>query len=319
MKFVDVLKEVSPFAVRKEAERLFVLTLAGRAEHVAAARANVLRGMTPEEAAVAEQFLYCISPPFEDYDELKIRHSDLIVSLPGGPGLTDFRPADTLQVDRAEDMQERIFEHRPELRVPLARRLHGFRELAAEQIIREVCRVNAEFSAVSSIGQSIPLLNPLFPAVAGIDIMVLTKNQVLLILRLAGIYGEDLDLRARSKEIAGVVGSAFGWRTLARQLAAAAGPLGLPIRAGIAYSATYGVGKAAQMIFDAGRRPTRQEMLKIYQDAARLAADTVDQLRARVVRTKRELEEAEAAKALPEPQEAEIIEERDGAPAGKEA
>lgn len=317
MKFWDVVKEVSPQAVRKEAERPFVLALAGHPEQVAAARANVLGpGLTPAETAAAEAFLYPISPPWDAHDEMKIRHSDLLVSLPGGPGLTDFRPADTLQVERVEDLQARIFEHRPELRVPLARRLPGFRELAAEQIIRDVSRVNAEFAAVSGIGQSIPLLAPLFPAVVGADILLLTKNQVLMILRLAGIYGEDLGLKARSREIAGVVGGAFGWRTLARQLAGAVpGALGLPVRAGIAYSGTYAVGKAAQMVFDIGRRPTRQEMLKIYQDAGRLAADTVDQLRHRLARTKQELEEPR--KALPPPPPDEIIEERE--PAGRSA
>jgi uncharacterized protein (DUF697 family) len=220
-----------------------------------------------------------------------MRHSDLLVSLPGGPGLTDYRPADTLQVERVEELQERIFDRRPELRVPLARRLRGFRALAAEQVIRDVSRVNAEFAAVSGIGQSIPILAPLFPAVVGADVFLLTKNQALMVYRLAAIHGEDLDLRARAREIAAVIGGAFGWRTLARQIAGAVpGGLGLPVRAGIAYSGTYSVGKAAEMLFDTGRRPGRQEMLRLYEEGARLAAGTVDQLRRRLTRAKDELE-----------------------------
>jgi uncharacterized protein (DUF697 family) len=229
-----------------------------------------------------------------------MRHSDLLVSLPGGPGLTDYRPADTLQVERVEELQERIFDRRPELRVPLARRLRGFRALAAEQVIRDVSRVNAEFAAVSGIGQSIPILAPLFPAVVGADVFLLTKNQALMVYRLAAIHGEDLDLRARAREIAAVIGGAFGWRTLARQLAGAVpGGLGLPVRAGIAYSGTYSVGKAAQMVFDTGHRPGRQEMLRLYEEGARLAAGTVDQLRRRLRRAKQELDgQPEAQKAL---------------------
>src|SRR5687767_13716133 len=122
MNFWEVVKEVSIRAVRQEAERLFVLTLAGEQEAVERARANVLGpDPTPGEIAASEPYLFCVSPPYSPEQELRMRHSDLVVSLPGGPGLTDFRPADTLQVERVEEMQERIFDRHPELRVPLAR------------------------------------------------------------------------------------------------------------------------------------------------------------------------------------------------------
>ncbi|HEU4753646.1 MAG TPA: hypothetical protein VFU47_11105 [Armatimonadota bacterium] len=56
-------------------------------------------------------------------------------------------------------------------------------------------------------------------------------------------------------------------------------------------------------------------MLKIYEDAARLAAETVDQLRRRMVRTKRELEAAGTAPALPAGESGVIEEAGDREPA----
>ena len=63
---------------------------------------------------------------------MRMRHSDLLISLPGGPNLTDFRPADTIQVDDVQFLQERIFDHRRDLRVPLARRLPGAEGLVVD-------------------------------------------------------------------------------------------------------------------------------------------------------------------------------------------
>jgi uncharacterized protein (DUF697 family) len=303
MKFWDVIKEMSAQPVRQEASRLFVLALAGNPEHVEAAREAALALQEkPQLAGDAAPFLFTASPPYSDEAEKKLRHADLLVSLPGGPGLTDFRPADTIQVDRVEDLQRMVLDRRPDLRVALGRRLPGFRAFAAEQVIRDVSRVNAEFAAISGVSATIPVLAPLFPAVAGADILVLTKNQILLVFRLAAIHGEDLRLKARAREVMAVIGSAFGWRTVARQLIGLVpGGLGLPIRAAIAYSATYAVGRAAEMVFEQGRRPTRREMLRIYEEARQLAADAAARLKDRFTRDKGETEAD--PKALPQPEE----------------
>ena len=82
MNFWNVVKEVSPHGVRKEAERPFVLTLAGEPDQVAAARAKVLGGgLTPAEIAAAEPFLCSGSPPFPEELEMRMRHSDLLILL----------------------------------------------------------------------------------------------------------------------------------------------------------------------------------------------------------------------------------------------
>lgn len=283
MTFWDVIKEMSAQPVRREATRLFVLALAGDPEYVERAREEVLGPTaTPEQRAAAEQFLCTVSPPYSVDEQNRMRFSELLVSFPGGPGIMEYRPADTIQVEDLGELKAKIFERRPDLRLPMARMLPGMRELAAEQVIREVSIVNAEFAALSTITQSIPIIAPWFPIVAGADIVLLTKNQALMMFRLAAIYGESLDVKSRLREVAPVVGGALGWRTIARELAGALpGALGLPLRAGIAFSGTYAAGRAAQMVFDQGRRPTREEMLRIYEEGRDLAKDVVASLRER--------------------------------------
>lgn len=298
MTFWDVIKEMSAQPVRREASRLFVLALAGEADYVTRAREEVLGpNATPQQRAAAEPFLCTASPPYSLDTENRMRFADLLVSFPGGPGSTDYRPADTIQVEAVGDLKRKILERRTDLRIPMARMLPGLRDLAAEQIIRDVSKVNAEFAALSTITQSIPVVAPWFPIVAGADIVLLTKNQALMMFRLAAIYGESLDVMSRLREVAPVVGGAVGWRTIARELAGVLpGAMGLPIRAGIAYSGTYTVGRAAQMVFDQGRRPTREEMLRIYEESRDLAKDVVASLRERF-RKPKSLEEP--PKALP--------------------
>jgi uncharacterized protein (DUF697 family) len=316
MGFWDVIKEVSAQAVRKEAARLFVLALAGDPEAVAAARARVLGpNPTPEELEQAETYLFTASPPYSEEDEKKLRYADLLISLPGGPGVTEFRPADTLLVENPESVVLQALAHRPDLRVGLGRRLPGFRNLAAEYVIRDVSRVNAEYAAIAGITQSIPFLAPIFPAVAGTDVLILTKNQVIMMFRLAGIYGEDLDLKSRVREVVPVIGSGLGWRALARQIVGWVPGFGIPARAAIAYAGTYAAGRAAQMVFDEGRRPTRGEMRRIYEEASHLAKGIAANVRERV----RRKELPPPAGALPEPQQEPVeLDEEAPEPAARE-
>jgi len=311
MRFWDAIKELSAQGVRDEARRLFVLALAGDPIEVEKARELCLgEGGRAGDAWVANPFLYCVSPPYNEEDEKWLRHADLIVSLPGGPGLTDFRPADTLPVARAEDILQAVMAYRQDLRIALARRLPGFRRLAADHVIADVSRINAEFALLSTLTQGLPWLQPLFPAIAGADVLVLTKNQMLLVFRLAAIYDQDLSPWIRLRQTLPIVGSAVGWRTIARELAGLVPVAGLPFKAAVAFTGTYASGRAVQMVFDKGRQPTRLEMRKIYEEGALLAKGAVAALKDRIRRRK---PEGSAAKALMEGQaaDADLIETAD--------
>jgi uncharacterized protein (DUF697 family) len=153
------------------------------------------------------------------------------------------------------------------------------REPVAEHLIRDTARVNAQFAAISSLPANLPLVGGLVGDVA--DVLVLTKNQVLLLFKLAGLYGRDLELgRKLLIEILPVVGGAFLWRTTARALVGLLPPiLGLLPKTLVAYTGTYVVGQIARYYYHHGHRPPPEIMRELRADGVRLAQATLTRLK----------------------------------------
>jgi len=86
--------------------------------------------------------------------------------------------------------------------------------------------------------------------VPGVDLPVLTLNQVRLVLRIALAYGEELDNR-RALELLGVVGAGFGFRAAARELLDLVPVAGWAVKGAVAYSGTRAIGEAAVRYFEA--------------------------------------------------------------------
>jgi len=150
---------------------------------------------------------------------------------------------------RIDDVLLRRLSHR---HLTLARHVPRLRETVVEQLIRESSMANAEFAVLSTLPAWLPLLGGLLGDTA--DMLVLTKNQVLLVLKLAGIYGHDLDNWQRLiAEIAPVVGVGFAWRTIARSLVGFfPTPLSAVPKGAIAYVGTATIGEVARPYFRDG-------------------------------------------------------------------
>ena len=86
--------------------------------------------------------------------------------------------------------------------------------------------------------------------VPGVDLPVLTLNQIRLVLRIALAYGEQVD-NQRALELAGIVGAGFGLRALARELLDLVPVAGWAVKGAVAYSGTRAIGEAAVRYFDA--------------------------------------------------------------------
>ena len=86
--------------------------------------------------------------------------------------------------------------------------------------------------------------------IPGVDFPVLTINQLRLVLRLAAAYGQQLDAQ-RLPEILGVVGTALGFRAVARQALGVVPVAGWAVKGGVAYTGTRAVGEAAIRYFEA--------------------------------------------------------------------
>jgi uncharacterized protein (DUF697 family) len=147
----------------------------------------------------------------------------------------------------------------------------SLRSLAVDELIRDASFANGQFALFSSIPAFIPLLGGFASSIA--DLLVLTKNQVTLVFRIAAIYGRDVKNRVRvATEIAPVIGSAFLWRTAARSLVALLpAPLGMLPKTLVAYTGTFTVGQMAHYYYREGKRPTRESLTHIRSEALRLA------------------------------------------------
>lgn len=156
----------------------------------------------------------------------------------------------------------------PDLRLALARHVPAFRPAVVSCLISEAARDNAKIALVSALPGVVPFTGFLLPATALGDMVLLTKNQVLLLLRIAAAYGKDMDLRARTRELLPVVGSAFGWRAAARELIGLVpGGVGLLVKGCIAYAGTYSVGKAAAVYYSTGHTLSPPRLRQLYTDA----------------------------------------------------
>jgi uncharacterized protein (DUF697 family) len=134
--------------------------------------------------------------------------------------------------------------------IGLARALPMARAATIEQMIRSTSLVNARFAALSALPGIIPMLDWLLPAVSAGDMVVLMRNQMTLLLRIAAIYGRPPDLKERLPELLPVAGGAFGWRAIAREMVGfVPGGAGVGVKAAIAYAGTFATGKAADAYY----------------------------------------------------------------------
>lgn len=134
----------------------------------------------------------------------------------------------------------------PDLAVAVGRRLEAFRDPVARALIYQTAWANGEFAFLSNAPAVLPVIGPLLAG--GADLLVLTKNQVFLWVRLALLFGRPFDSTwSVLAELAPVVGGAFIWRSVARELVGLVPPVISAVpKTAIAYTATVFLGMAAE-------------------------------------------------------------------------
>ncbi|MCS6881385.1 MAG: hypothetical protein RMK84_10455 [Oscillochloridaceae bacterium] len=158
-----------------------------------------------------------------------------------------------------------IFERLPaDKHLAAARALPGLRHVYANELISSVSFANASYALASAIPEQIPLLAaPL--AVA--DIIVLTKNQALMVYRLALAHGAAPDDYARLAELIPVIGGGFVWRQIARTAVSLAPLWGIVPKVAIAYAGTYVTGFAAWHWFVNRERLSAEHLRELSAEA----------------------------------------------------
>jgi hypothetical protein len=174
-----------------------------------------------------------------------------------------------------------ILDSRRELDLPLARNFDVFREPVMDDIIQRISKENALFSIASALPNVIPTFFEMPWAIGefATDTAFLTMNQVRMALLMAGACGDPVGYSEQVAQIGLIIGGAFGWRALARELAGKI-PLGggLIPKGAIAYAGTYAVGASLKRYHLQGIKLSLSERRQTYQAALERGRQVVGNL-----------------------------------------
>ena len=290
------LKEADLAAIRRDAERRFeVLVVAEDAEE-AAQLGRVLTGAdrphpwltlaTPDEArdrsAAAGLDAAILVSPTEDLppalaaagDALRSAGVPLFTVTHGAPTATaaivrhgEAGRAVVARLD-AEGLpaiaEPLVGAFDPTLRLALARQLPALRPATFTALIDEAARANATYALTTGLAEAVPVLDlPLNVA----DMVVLTKNQLVMSYKIALACGKKGTSRELIGEVLGVIGGGFLFRQAARQLIGLVPVAGIVPKVAMAYAGTWAVGRAVAVWASEGRKLTPAAVRRFYREA----------------------------------------------------
>ncbi|HEV2123659.1 MAG TPA: hypothetical protein VGW38_12895 [Chloroflexota bacterium] len=185
------------------------------------------------------------------------------------------------------------------LRLSLARHVPLLREVYARTLIEQTSRTNAVYAASTGVAEIVPLLSlPLNVA----DLVVLTKNQLLMAYKLALAEGKTGRPEELMKEIISVVGGGFLFRQVARELVGLVPVWGIVPKIAVSYAGTWVIGQTVHLWAAKGETATLKEMRRYYAEALergrKLAGDLASRVRSR---GRRSNSKTETLEQLPPP------------------
>jgi hypothetical protein len=239
-----------------------------------------LHASNPESYARMENFLLAELSPARRHESAGtlVRSPGMILGQPAADiniydeGIVAPAQALIFRPDRPHLVVEKTLAKYPDLGVSLAKTFHPFRDPFIEKAIATTARENTLFSLATALPDIIPSVIELPWAVAEFasDTAFLTMNQIRMAFQIAAASDREVGYMEQKSEIAAVVGSAFGWRALARQVVGkipfGGGLLG---KAAIAYAGTKVLGLSLDKFYGVGYTYAREEREALYADAYR--------------------------------------------------
>jgi uncharacterized protein (DUF697 family) len=140
-----------------------------------------------------------------------------------------------------------------DVQLALGRELPALRPSVFRTIVEDTARANASFALTTGLAEAVPALTA--PLNIG-DIVVLTKNQLLMSYRILLVAGRDGEPKRMIGEILGVLGGGVLFRQIARQLVGLVPVFGLLPKVAIAYAGTWAIGRAMVSWASEGREIT---------------------------------------------------------------
>ncbi len=276
----DAISDLNPQDVRNSAERLVRVRLVASTSRSYAAMEDFLAPATISRKKREEIFgaLFREGDPgapeecdVEIYEEGLPRPDGCFVFLRAQPGLA----------------VEEILREREDQGLALARMFPAFRPGVTGKVMLTIARENAMFAIATALPNLAPGLTlPWTLPEAASDTAVLTVNQVRMAFLLAAASDRPVGYREQKKEIAGIIAGAFGWRTMARELAGKI-PFGAGVipKAAIAFAGTYVAGLSLERLYRVGYGLTREERRLAYGEAIargrQVAATFIDSWKAK--------------------------------------
>jgi uncharacterized protein (DUF697 family) len=150
------------------------------------------------------------------------------------------------------------------VRLALARHLPPLRPSLFSSLIEETARANALYALTTGMAEAVPILNaPLNLA----DMIVLTKNQLVMSYRIALAAGKRGTVRSVLGEVVSVIGGGFLFRQAGRQLVGLIPGAGVAPKVAIAYAGTHAIGRAVAAWADEGHRLSAAAVRRFYSEA----------------------------------------------------
>lgn len=279
-------KQLNPGNVGLEAQRQLKICIVGKTEILQSAAAYLLKeDFTAYDRAADALILLPI--PCEPAAIDMLKKCDIILKWKGCVQDIGTVPQGRIfEFAASGDLEPIILEilSTSELKythLPLAKSLPAFRSEVSVQIIQNVSIENSLFVMSTSLGNIVP--NPLQPLASVAesvgDMVVLTANQFRMVFRLAAAYDRRLGYKEQLPELMTVLGAAFGWRSIARELIGMI-PLGGGIvpKAAIAFAGTWAVGDAVAYYYKTGHKLSNEEMKQRFQAALEKGRSTAEDI-----------------------------------------
>jgi uncharacterized protein (DUF697 family) len=313
-----ILREVDLQAIRRQSERQFQLLVVGDTLGEAARVAVLLTGVAdgsrhpwiatrpaeevPREAAgLRVDALITVTrsvetpiPLAEIAEAARAGGAPVVSVVWGASGPTDgiVRRGEAARVsvpaldeESTPALAEALYRSaEPELRLALARNLPPLREAYFGDLIEETAKANAMYAFTTGVAETVPVANvPLNMA----DIVILTKNQLVMSYRIALAAGKRGTPRELLGEVIGVIGGGFLLRQGARSLVGLVPGMGILPKVVVAYAGTWAIGRGVAAWAGDGRRLSSASLGRFYAEAwqrGRTMAESLGAQRKRATR-----------------------------------
>lgn len=289
---MKAVKQLNPSETDAEAKRRFTIALAGNSSEEVDLLRSVFLGPSPSDDEISKSASVLKRCEFllDETSAKSLQEAEIILIHPGVDIHTESFKGDTYMFDpeRPDDTLKSIIASGAgsDLKLAIGARFPALRTEISRGVLRGVARENAVFAITTALGNVAPSIIQPFLGVAEAagDMVILTSNQIRMMFMIGAVYGSEIGFKSQWKEVTSIIGSAFGWRALARELVSKI-PFGggLAPKGAIAYAGTTVIGEGLIFFYTTGRQMTRKETAeafkKAYSDAVGVVRSLLERFR----------------------------------------